>query len=151
MARAYSGKKGKSGSKTFPQKKAPLWLSYKPNEIEALIVKLSKEGNSSAKIGIMLRDSYGIPDVKVITGKQITQIMKEKGLAKDIPEDLLFLIRRSIKIRKHMEENKQDNTAKRGLTLTESKIKSLVKYYKSINKLPEEWEFDPSKIRLYIG
>jgi len=54
MARMYSRKRGKSGSKK-PLKKAAPWVKYKPKEIEEIVVKLDKEGNSSAKIGILLR------------------------------------------------------------------------------------------------
>jgi len=147
MARMHSRKKGKSGS-TKPSKKVkPVWLNYSVKEIEMLVAKLGKEMPPS-KIGLHLRDSYGIPDVKTITGKSITQILKEKNLLPEVPEDLMALIKKAIKIRKHLEENKQDKTAKRGLQLTESKIKRLVKYYKRKKRLPVDWKYDSSRIRL---
>ena len=40
--------------------------------------------------------------------------------------------------------------AKRGLELTESKIRKLVKYYKKTKKLESDWKYDPDKIRLLI-
>ena len=40
--------------------------------------------------------------------------------------------------------------AKRGLQLTESKIKRIVKYYKISDKLPSGWTYDPEKVRLLI-
>ncbi len=67
-----------------------------------------------------------------------------------MPEDLLALIKRSIAIRKHLEKNNKDETAKRGLTLTENKIKALAKYYKKIKRLPVDWKYEPKKIRLYL-
>jgi small subunit ribosomal protein S15 len=85
-----------------------------------------------------------------LTGKSITELLKEKQLLQDIPEDILALIKKSIKLEKHMEENKQDMTAKRGILLATSKIMRLVKYYKSTGRLPKDWKFDKSKLRLMI-
>jgi len=150
MARMYSRKKGKAGSKKPARKSAPSWIRYGATEIEMLIVKLAKEGNAPSKIGLILRDSYGIPLSKQITGKKITKLLKEKNLLPKLPEDLLALIKRSIAIRKHLEKNHKDETAARGLTLTENKIKALVKYYKKTKKLPVDWKYEPKKIRLYL-
>jgi small subunit ribosomal protein S15 len=100
-------------------------------------------------IGLILRDSYGIPDVKHVTGKSISKILEEKKIAPKIPEDLMSLIKRAIAIRKHMEENRQDMSALRGLQLTESKIKRLVKYYKVARKLPVDWKYDVKSVKLY--
>jgi len=69
-----------------------------------LISKLAKEGKSSAVIGVILRDSYGVPDTKLITGKTITAIMKDKKVAPDVPEDLFSLMKRAVLIRKHLEK-----------------------------------------------
>jgi small subunit ribosomal protein S15 len=149
MARRYSGKRGKSGSKKPQEMAKPSWMTYKPNEVELLVMKLAKEGKPASMIGLVLRDSYGIPDIKTITGKSITKILAEKKALPKIPDDLMSLIKRSISIRKHMEENRQDKTALRGLQITESKIKRLVKYYKEIKKLPVDWKYDVKSIKLY--
>jgi small subunit ribosomal protein S15 len=150
MARMYSRRRGKSGSKKPLEKTKQSWLRYKPKEAEMLIMKLAKEGKTASQIGLTLRDSYGVPDVKLLTGKTITKIMVEKKLAPKIPEDLMALIKKSIKIRKHREENKQDKTSLRGLQLTESKIKRLVKYYKQEKKLPVDWKYDVKSIKLFV-
>ncbi|MBW2981845.1 30S ribosomal protein S15 [Candidatus Woesearchaeota archaeon] len=150
MARMYSRKKGKASSKKPIRKTAPSWVRYKSKEIEMLIVKLAREGNSPSKIGLILRDSYGIPLSKQITGKKITKILEEKSLLQKLPEDLLALIKRSIAIRKHLEKNAKDETAVRGLTLTENKIKALAAYYKKTKRLPVDWKYEPNKIRLYL-
>ncbi len=150
MARMHSRKKGKSGSKKPIKKTIPSWIRYKTKEIELLIVKLTKEGKTTSEIGMILRDIYGIPDARRLLGKKITDILDEKKMLPAIPEDLLKLIKRSIAIRKHLEENHKDQVGKRGLILTESKIRRLVKYYKKTKKLPVDWKYEPSKIRLYI-
>lgn len=150
MARMYSRKRGKSGSKRPLKKTAPIWLSYKPKEVELLIVKLAKERKTSSGIGLILRDVYGIPNTKIITKKSITSILNEYKLSKQIPEDLTYLIKKRIALEKHREENKKDNTSLRGLQLTESKIKRLVKYYKKTKRLPVEWKYDSKRIGIYI-
>ena len=151
MARMYSRAHGKSGSKKPLEKKVPSWMRYKPAEIVKLIVKSSKAGKSAAEVGTYLRDSYGIPDVRVAVGKKITQILEDNKLRKEIPDDLMSLMKKNIKIRKHMEQNKKDMTAKHGLELTGSKIRRLVTYYKGTGRLPENWKFDPERIKLYVG
>ena len=149
MARRYSGKKGKSGSKKILGKKQPVWVRYKPKEVELLIVKLAKEGKSTSEIGITLRDKYGIPSVKQITKKSITTIIGEKKLLPKLPEDLTNLIRRALAIREHLNENKKDMTAKRGLELTESKIRRMISYYKNRAKIEQDWKYNPKDAKIY--
>lgn len=150
MARRYSGKKGKSGSKRPIKKATPSWLRYKPEEVEMLIVKLAKEGKTASEIGLLLRDTYGISYAKGVVGKKINKVLREKNLTKEIPEDVMALIKRSISLKKHIEKNPKDQAGKRGLILTESKIKSLVRYYKNIGRMPEGWKYDPKKVRMYV-
>ena len=150
MARMHSRARGKSGSTKPSKKVVPSWLKYKSKEVELLIVKYAKEGMNPSHIGVYLRDEYGIPDVKLVTKKSITQILKEKNLLKEIPEDLMALIRKAVLIRKHLGENKKDMPAKRGLQLTESKIKRLTKYYKRTGRLPMTWKYDPDRIKLVV-
>lgn len=150
MARMHSRKKGKSGSTKPSTRVKPSWLRYTEKEIEMLITKLAKEDKNASEIGIILRDSYGIPDVKTITGKKINKILKDKELGSKIPEDLLSLIKRSINLSKHNEENRKDMTSKKGSQLTDSKIKRLAKYYKSTGVLPMDWKFDKKSIKFYV-
>jgi len=150
MARMHSRKKGKSGSTKPVNKTQPTWLRYKAVEVEMLITKMAKEAKSTSEIGIILRDTYGIPDVKLITKKSISHILKEKKLTKELPEDLSNLINRYIQIKKHLEENRKDMPAFRGLQLTESKMRRLVKYYKEHKVLPKDWKYDEKSIRMYV-
>ena len=150
MARMHSRKKGRSGSKKPVKTDLPTWVRYKSKEVELLIVKLAKEGNTASEIGILLRDTYGIPDEKKITKKKITKILKEKELLNEIPEDLMALIKKSVAVKKHMDLNNHDKTAKRGHQLTESKIKRLIKYYKKSGRLSSEWTYDPEKASLFM-
>ncbi len=142
-------KKGKSHSTRPAREGPPPWLKYKPEEVEQLVVSLAKKGYGPSMIGIILRDQYGIPLVKQVTGKKITQILEEHGLAPEIPEDLANLIKRAMRVRRHLEEHPKDYHSKRGLELIESKIRRLVKYYKRVGKLPPDWEYKPEKISIF--
>ncbi len=146
----YSRKKGKHGSKRPSKRTKQSWVRYDKKTIEQLVVKYGKAGKTASEIGLMLRDSYGIPDVKTHTGKKIMEILRENKLVGKVPDDLKALIKKDILIMKHMESNKKDMDAKRGLMLTESKILRLSRYYKEKGALPEDWTFDRTKAKLLI-
>ena len=150
MARMHSRKKGKSGSKKPLKKPVVSWLRYTPKEVELLIVKLGKEAKSPSHIGLILRDTYGIPDTKELMGKSISHVLKEKNILPKLPEDLMALIRKNIMVKEHLQKNHKDMTAKHGLELTESKIRRLVKYYKASKRIPAEWIYDPDKLKLLV-
>lgn len=150
MARVYSRRRGISGSSKPLAKKEQSWLRYKGREVELLVTKLSKEGYRPSQIGIHLRDSYGIPDVRAVTEKKLTQILKDKGLLQRFPEDVLALMKKRVDISKHMLTNKKDMSAVRGLEITDSKIRRLVKYYKGKGKIEETWNYNPDEIKLYL-
>ncbi len=125
------------------------WVPYKPEEVEQLVVRLAKEGYTPSKIGLILRDQYGIPDVRAITGKSILQILEEHGVAPEIPEDLLYLIKKYWRVKKHLEVHRKDMKNKKNLEAIEGKIRSLVKYYKRVGKLPAYWEFNDEIAKIY--
>jgi len=146
----YSRRKGKARSLRPSKRSQPSWLRYKKKEAELLIVKLAKEGTTASKIGLILRDTYGVPDVKQIVGKGISHILADHKIVREIPEDLNALIRKAGLIKKHLVQNRKDMPGLRGLQLTEAKINRLAKYYKRVGKLPETWKYDPDKIALVV-
>ena len=148
MARMHSRKKGKAGSKK-PVAKAK-WVERKDSEVERLVIKLRKEGMEIAKIGLVLRDQYGIPSVKQETNKTITKILEENNLLTKMPEDLLNLLRKAVNLREHIEKNKKDYTSKHGLELLESKIRRMTKYYVKNKKLPEGFKYEPERAKLLV-
>ena len=149
MARMHSRARGKSGS-TKPMKKVPAWAPYTGGDVEKLIIKYAKAGKSTSEIGLLLRDFYGIGSIKAATGKKVSEILKEKELNKEIPEDLRNLIKKMVYIQRHLEKNKHDETAKRGLLLANSKIRRLVKYYKKTERLPTEWKLNMDRLKVYL-
>ncbi len=148
MAKMHSRARGRSGSKKPLTDKKPSWVRYKPKEVEMLVVKLAKEEHSASAIGLILRDSYGVPSVKSLLEKSVTQLLKEKKLETELPEDLQSLMKRAAMIRKHMSKNKKDMTALRGLQLSDAKILRLTKYYKRTKRLPANWVYKPEELKM---
>jgi len=134
-------RKGKAHSTRPVSKRQPIWCKYAPEEVEPLVVKLAKEENTPSKIGLVLRDQYGIPLVKPITGKTVGKILKETGAAPSMPEDLNNLIKRANRLRRHLERSKGDLYDKRSLELVESKVRRLAKYYSKEGILPKDWKY----------
>ncbi len=122
-------------------KRPPVWCRYKPEEVEALVIKLAKEGHAPSKIGTILRDQHGIPMTKPITGKTVTQILKDAGLAPSLPEDLETLLKKAARLHVHIEKNKKDLHNKRALQIIEAKIHKLSRYYKREGALPPDWKY----------
>jgi len=150
MARIYSGRKGKSGSKRPPVKRAIRLAKEEKKIIEDLVISLAKERKNSALIGTILRDKYGIADVKHATGKTVSQIMREGGVYPDLPEDMMNLLKRAVNLRSHLERSKADKHSKHGLENMESKIRRLGKYYIRNGKLPKDWKYDAEQAKLIV-
>jgi len=148
MARMYARKKGKSGSKK-PSKKAT-WVTHSPQEIEKLIIKLNKQGMQTAKIGLILRDQFGIPSVRDSTNKTMLQILNDNELKPKIPEDFFNLLKKAVNLRSHMSQNKRDAHSKRGLELLESKVRRTAKYYIRQGDIPTGWKYVPDRAKLIV-
>jgi len=133
--------KGSSHSIRPVSKRPPSWCKYKPEEVEALVIKLAKEGHAPSKIGTILRDQHGIPLAKPITGKTVTQILKDAKLAPSLPEDLEMLLKKAARLHVHIEKNKKDVHNKRTLQIVEAKIRKLSKYYRREGVLPPDWKY----------
>jgi len=148
MAKMHSRKKGRAGSKK-PSAMAR-WVEYNDKEVERLVLKLHKDGLNAADTGRILRDQYGIPSVKNITRKTITQVLEENEILPKIPEDLFNLLKKAVVLRDHLAKNKKDYTSKHGLELMESKIRRLVKYYVREERLPKDFTYEPERAKLLI-
>lgn len=137
--------KGKSHSMRPVESGAPKWVKATPEEVESLVIEFAKKGIPPSQIGLILRDQYGIPLTKQLTGKKINKILSERNMAPEIPEDMFNLIKHASVIRRHLEEHPKDMSSKRGLQLIESKINRLAKYYKDVGRLPRDWKYSPEK------
>ncbi|NWF94660.1 MAG: 30S ribosomal protein S15 [Candidatus Thorarchaeota archaeon] len=145
MARVHTRRKGQSGSKRPSTLRVPGWMDRDPQWVENMVVELAKAGNSPSMIGILLRDQYGVPLVRVVTGQSIMDIIRKNNLERRIPEDLRDLIRKAASMRRHLEGNKKDLVSKRRLQLVESKILRLSRYYARERVLPADWKYSPDR------
>lgn len=150
MARMHTRRRGSSGSKRPLISENPSWVPIDEAEITDLIVKYAKDGVGSAQIGLKLRDQYGVPNVKLATGKTVTQIMEENNVLSSIPEDLSNLMTKAISLNNHLKLNSRDVANKRGLALVEAKIRRLERYYKANGTLPSNWKYSLKTAELML-
>ncbi|TYL40470.1 30S ribosomal protein S15 [Natronococcus pandeyae] len=144
MARMHTRRRGSSGSDKPTADEPPEWSDVDAEKIEDRVVELAEQGYDPSQIGIKLRDEgvtgIPVPDVKLATGKKITEILEENDAKADLPEDLRNLMVRAIRLREHVQENPQDAQNKRALQNTESKVRRLVDYYRG-DKLEADFAY----------
>ena len=137
------GKREKGSSRSIRpvSKRPPEWCKYTPEEVEAIVAKLAKEGHAPSAIGVILRDQHGIPLVKPIVGQTITHILRDVELAPSIPEDLETLLKKAARLHVHIGKNRRDQHNKRALQIIEARIYKLSRYYKREGSLPPDWKY----------
>jgi ribosomal protein S15P/S13E len=252
----HSNGKGIADSALPYKRTAPAWLKITAGEVEEHVSKLAKKGFTPSQIGVHLRDSYGIAQVRSVTGQKILRVLKKQGacsgragaerggggggdrrrrraddktnrgalsvagvralaalrvpaqrlpasstvsagmssracarrrstpgprpvartleeerrearpsapvssppvpssplpfppspllagLASALPEDLYFLIKKAVSVRKHLERNRNDKDSKFRLILIESRIHRIARYYKQARALPPTWRYE---------
>lgn len=141
MGRVHSHRHGKSHSIRPVTPSTPTWVKQTSDEIEELVVKYAKEGLKPSEIGIKLRDQYAIPLTRQIVKKSVTEILEQKGVKPDMPEDLNNLVTKSLGLQKHLRANKSDRRNVRSLELLEAKVHRLSSYYKEIGRIPKTWKY----------
>ncbi|CAH1786737.1 unnamed protein product [Owenia fusiformis] len=144
MGRMHAPGKGISQSALPYRRSVPTWLKLTSEDVKEQIYKLSKKGLTPSQIGVILRDSHGVAQVRFVTGNKILRILKAKGMAPEIPEDLYHLIKKAVAMRKHLERNRKDRDSKFRLILVESRIHRLARYYKKKRVLPPTWKYESS-------
>ncbi|OAE21386.1 hypothetical protein AXG93_3658s1080 [Marchantia polymorpha subsp. ruderalis] len=142
MGRMHSRGKGMSSSALPYKRNPPSWLKITSQEVDDHICKLAKKGLTPSQIGVILRDSHGISQVKSVSGSKILRILKGHGLGPEIPEDLYHLIKKAVAVRKHLERNRKDKDSKFRLILIESRVHRLARYYKRTKKLAPNWKYE---------
>ena len=68
MGRLHSKGKGISASAVPYSRTAPAWLKTTPDQVVEQICRLAKKGVTPSQIGVILRDSHGVAQVKIVTG-----------------------------------------------------------------------------------
>jgi small subunit ribosomal protein S15 len=141
MARIHTHTHGKSHSIRPPSRSSPSWLNQSRDQVSSLVIKLSKDGLSPSEIGLKLRDEHGIPLVKPVLGKSLTEVLAENNVKPEMPEDLDKLVKKALGLQRHLKVHNSDHRNVRSLELVEAKVHRLSKYYKSIDKLPKNWKY----------
>jgi len=77
--RMHSKGKGMSASALPYRRSQPSWSKATPEEVTDQIFKFARRGLSPSQIGVILRDSHGVPQVKSVTGNKILRILKTNG------------------------------------------------------------------------
>ena len=150
MARMHSPGRGKSGSTKPLVDKAPEWSNTDAKEVTELILSLAAEGHNPTTIGTILRDQHAVPDVRLVLGKRLGQVLAENEITPKYPEDMMSLMRRALRLIDHLESNRKDRHNSRQLELTESKIRRLSRYYKGRGQLDTEWTYKRDELRLVV-
>ena len=75
----HSKGKGISASALPYRRSQPSWSKATAEEVCDQIFKLARRGLAPSQIGVVLRDSQGIPQVKSVTGNKILRILKTNG------------------------------------------------------------------------
>jgi hypothetical protein len=81
MGRLHSNGKGISASAIPYSRTPPSWLKTTPEQVVDQICKLAKKGATPSQIGVVLRDSHGIAQVKVVTGLPLFEPLVGDDLA----------------------------------------------------------------------
>jgi small subunit ribosomal protein S13e len=142
MGRVYGRGKGMSSSVLPYRRAAPAWVKTTAPEVEGQIVSAAKRGMLPSKIGAVLRDVHGVPLVGGVTGGKVLRLLRARGLAPEVPEDLYFLIKKAVAIRKHLDRNRTDVDTKFRLILVESRVHHLARYYRRAKKIPSSWKLE---------
>lgn len=80
MGRMHSKGKGMSASAIPYSRRSPAWFKLTPESVVEQIIKYARKGLSPSQIGVVLRDSHGVSQVKVATGNKILRILKSNGM-----------------------------------------------------------------------
>jgi len=103
----------------------PTWVKMKEPELKKIIAELT-EKHSPSKVGLILRDQYGIPTTKVF-GKKLKAYLKELGI--ETNEDLENAQKKVDNLKEHLKSNITDKSAKHKLQKAQSRLNITQKYF----------------------
>merc|ERR1712190_93653 len=143
MGHVYGNGKGISASFLPYKRSVPSWLkpTSKKNAQEIAhavteaIITMARKGKKPSEIGLVLRDSLGVPQAKTVSGSKILRIIKLAGMSPEKPEDLVSLENKKKSMREHLNKNHKDKDSKFHFKNLKSKIERLTRYYKRSHKL----------------
>ncbi len=114
------------------------WEMPDNEEIKKIVQGLSDKGVSLSEIGMVLRDQYAVPNVRLVTNKKLKEITDKKGM---MPDDISALIAKADNLKKHLKSSPKDRSNRRGLQILLSKINRLARYYKRKGIVSDEFHY----------
>lgn len=111
-------------AKEITAPKKPIWLKLTEEELKKIIVQLA-EKYPPAKVGIILRDQYGVPTTRVY-GKKLGAYLKELGI--DTNPDKENAAKKLARLKEHFKDNITDKKAKHRLQKAQGRANSTVRY-----------------------
>lgn len=148
MARLHTRKHGKAKSRKPAD--ADIRQEADRATVEKAILDYSKQGMNAAAIGQNVKEKHGASYLKPLLGKRLNQFLSDSGVKKQIPDDLMALMRKAVGMHKHLGENRRDVYGRIRLIRVEAKIGRLSKYYRGTGRLPADWKYDPAQAALII-
>ena len=104
--------------KSSEELEKPVWLKYSENEVKSIILKLAEKGLTAEKIGLVLKDQYGIPKVKLYNFK-IKDVLKD-----EFQEPTIINLQKKVEtIILHNQKHKNDKKAGRSMIISKAKLK----------------------------
>ena len=113
------------------KKEKPKWLKISEAELKKIIAELVKTEEQPAKIGLILRDKYGIPTTKVY-GKKLVAYLKEAGLTTNI--EVKNAEKKFERMKEHLKNNITDRRTKHKFQKAQSRMNIIKKYAARKNK-----------------
>ena len=151
MGRMHASGRGKSGSNRPFVDAAPEWSNTDKSAVEETILDLSRKGHTAAEIGLILRDQHAVPNVRLVLGERVGQVLARNEISPEIPEDLMNLMRKALRMLDHLNTNRKDLHNRRQLELVESRIRRLSRYLKGTGALDSEWTYKRDQLRLAVS
>ena len=103
----------KEETKVESKSEKPNWVKMKSADLEKIVIDLAKQGESTARIGLILRDTHGIPKAKLL-GKKISKIVNEAKITLKTEKEKLN--EKIAKLNQHIQKHKHDYSASRSVT-----------------------------------
>lgn len=103
----------------------PIWVKMSETELKKIIAKLS-EKHQPAKVGLILRDQYGIPTTKLY-GKKLSVYLKELNLPTS--KEVENAENKFTRIKEHLKSNITDKKAKHKLQKAQARLNIVKKYF----------------------
>ncbi len=150
MAKMHTGGHGKSKSRKPKLEGSANADNGAMQDAKTLILGYAKQNMHPAMMGQVLKEKNNVPYIRQMFGKRLVEMLEQEGFKRELPVDMLDLIKKAVNMREHIAANHNDAHNKLRLIRTESKIWRLIKYYKRRKTLPADWKYEPEKAALLV-